>query len=88
MSKFHAIQKKRSAHRVPNQRTPAADTYSERPYEHRLVTSGRRVINVDIDATLIEEIDKIRGKDRRGLILDRLLQVGIKAYQDPEPMML
>lgn len=49
--------------------------------------NGRRVINVDIDAGLIEHIDNLRGKDRRGLILDKLIAEAIKSLNEPETQM-
>lgn len=55
--------------------TPEADArgYENRPYERRLAQNGRRFISVDVDAHLLENIDRKRGKLRRGAYLDRLL---------------
>src|SRR3546814_16248426 len=52
---------------------PQTSNYSDRPYEKRLTQSGRRFISVDVDANLLEILDKNRGKLRRGVFLDRLL---------------
>lgn len=50
-----------------------SQVYSDRPYEKRLTESGRRFISIDIDAKLLENLDRNRGKDRRGKFLDKLL---------------
>ena len=54
---------------------PDADAhgYENRPYERRLAQNGRRFISVDVDAQVLENIDRNRGKMRRGVYLDRLL---------------
>src|SRR3546814_8574998 len=46
---------------------PQTSNYSDRPYEKRLTQSGRRFISVDVDANLLEILDKNRGKLRRGV---------------------
>jgi len=67
---------------------PRADDgpYSDRPYERDLVTSGRRIVSLDLDASLLAAVDDMRRKDgvRRGLQLDRLLRI---ALSSPEAAM-
>jgi hypothetical protein len=50
-----------------------AEVYADRPYEKRLTETGRRFISVDVDARLLDQLDRARGKDRRGVFLDKLL---------------
>lgn len=67
---------------------PRADNgpYSDRPYERDLVTSGRRIVSLDLDAGLLAAVDDMRREAgvRRGLQLDRLLRI---ALSSPEAMM-
>jgi hypothetical protein len=71
-----------------NEQPPRADDgpYSDRPYERDLVSKGRRIVSLDLDATLLDQIDDLRRKDgvRRGLQLDRLLRI---ALSTPEAAM-
>jgi hypothetical protein len=67
---------------------PRADDgpYSDRPYERELVSSGRRIVSLDLDASLLDQIDDLRRKHgvRRGLQLDSLLRI---ALSTPEAAM-
>lgn len=66
-----------------HEQPPRADDgpYSDRPYERDLVNRGRRIVSLDLDATLLDQIDDLRRKDgvRRGLQLDRLLRIALSA---------
>lgn len=61
--------------------------YADRPYERNLTNNGRRFISVDLDASLLERVDQLRGKDRRGIILDQLLAAAIGNLGKPEATM-
>lgn len=52
-------------------------SYADRPYEANLLKSGRRFISVDLDSDLLSKIDTLRGKKRRGVMLDELIAQAI-----------
>ena len=56
-----------------------AGPYSDRPYERHLVSSGRRIVSIDLDADLLKCVDAMRSQDgvRRGLQVDRLLRIAV-----------
>lgn len=66
---------------MQSEQPPRADDgpYSDRPYERDLVSSGRRIISLDVDASLLAIVDDMRKKDgvRRGVQLDRLLRIAL-----------
>jgi hypothetical protein len=61
--------------------------YADRPYERNLTQKGRRFISVDLDASVLERVDQLRGKDRRGIFLDQLLDAAITNLGKPEATM-
>lgn len=51
--------------------------YATRPYERHITDSGRKMVSLDLDGSLVDLIDKIRGKQRRGLMIDDLIRKGL-----------
>ncbi|WP_162815077.1 hypothetical protein [Erythrobacter aureus] len=77
MGKSDTQHSQNAAHRLRGQRTPASNLYSNREYERRLTNSGRRMVSLDLDSDLVSRLDGMRGKERRGLIIDTLLKEAI-----------
>lgn len=61
-------------------RDATAAPQGRRKYEHKLKQRGRKFINVDLDAKLVEKLDEIRGETRRGVILEQLLAAALRNY--------
>lgn len=57
----------------------SAAPYAERPYERRLHQNGRKILSVDLDASLVEKVDRMRGTKRRGLQIDQLLREALRS---------
>lgn len=55
--------------------------YAGRPYERRLSDSGRKIVSLDLDATLVSEIDRLSSaqRNRRGLTIDALLRIALSS---------
>lgn len=87
MEKAAPARPRAAGHRINGEHKAESELYPNRRYERRLVESGRRVINVDLDAVLIEKIDTLRGKKRRGLMLDKLIAEAIDNLNEPEAQM-
>jgi hypothetical protein len=53
--------------------------YVDRAYERDLVQQGRRIVSLDIDASLLDRIDDMRRvpRVRRGLAIERLLRLAL-----------
>jgi hypothetical protein len=58
-----------------------AIAYADRPYERKLSDNGRKIVSLDLDADLVDEVDRIRSSNRlrRGLTIDALLRIALSS---------
>ncbi len=77
MGKSDTQHSQSAPHRLRGKREPASTLYPNRDYERRLSNNGRRMVSLDLDSELVSALDGMRGKERRGLMIDRLLKEAI-----------
>lgn len=58
-----------------------AVAYADRPYERKLSDNGRKIVSLDLDADLVDKVDRIRSSKghRRGLTIDALLRIALSS---------
>lgn len=83
-----SISRVKSASPIRQTRKSPSPGYSDRDYERKLIEDGRKFLTLDLPIETLGKIDSLRGKKRRGIIVEELLSMALDNYAEPEPKML